>query len=110
MDFQMYTASLGGDKEALRAALDGGANTEYTAAVRCRHSEHVSTAMLVNAAAPSLACATWLGTAQGDVTALHTASRWGNLECVQLLLDRGANVGAKDDVRWPRRCFPGAQG
>jgi hypothetical protein len=37
--------------------------------------------------------------AQGDCTALHVAARWGNLECVQLLLERGANVGAQDDVR-----------
>ena len=35
---------------------------------------------------------------QGGVTALMTASGWGHMECVTVLLDRGAEVNMQDKV------------
>lgn len=39
--------------------------------------------------------------AQGGNTPLHSAADRGQLEIAQLLLEHGANLGAKDEVCWP---------
>ena len=39
--------------------------------------------------------------AQGGWTPLHDTVRNGQLECARLLLERGADVGARDYVRRP---------
>ena len=39
--------------------------------------------------------------AQGGWTPLHDTVRNGQLECARLLLEHGADVGAKSQVRWP---------
>ena len=38
-------------------------------------------------------------TIQENYTSLHRAAIYGQSECVRLLLDRGADKDAKDDVR-----------
>ena len=46
--------------------------------------------------------------AQDDKTPLHLAAEEGHLKCTRLLLERGADVGAKSKVCWPRHRFVGA--
>ena len=49
------------------------------------------------------------GRAQNGATPLHTAAFSGHLECVRLLLERGADKEAKTKVRTPTRATAAAR-
>ncbi len=92
-------AAQSGNVAAARAALDSGANNERKHEVRCGW-------MATQRTLPAPPCARIHAPratrcAQNGMTPLSWAARSGHLGVVQLLVERGADIGTTDNVRCP---------
>jgi hypothetical protein len=93
-DEKLLAAAKRGDVAVARGALDTGADKECKDVVRCGRQQHALPALHVRTHASRAAHG-----AQNGQTPLWWAAEDGHLGVVQLLLERGAAIETKDDVR-----------
>ena len=105
----LHCAASEGHASVVRALLERGANVEAKDMVRCarvasHHRGPLSRAATTppcgrGAALTPPARAPIADTTQVGNTPLHIAESWGKAECVRLLVQRSANMGARNNVR-----------
>ena len=109
---EVVRAAVGGDTERLRALLDLNADPESPDESRQTLLHHVShfgcletAALLIERRANVNATCRYNGFATSNVCPIHMAASTGQTEVVQLLLDHGASINARDSAgRTPLYC------
>jgi len=109
---EVVRAAVGGDTERLRALLDLNADPESPDESKQTLLHHASffgwretAALLIERRANVNATGRYNGFATSNVCPIHMAASTGQTEVVQLLLDHGASINARDSAgRTPLYC------